>query len=263
MEAEAACSSVTLWVSKSKTRRVGRPVVVARAEATRTELAISVAAARSRLDPTIQTSVLNTYSLRCDWELIVRDAAETDPDLRALALYRLGRKAEAVAAWPGMPDNVAPVMKLWNDTLVAHLSDAPEARGLTERLATFDVDDLPAVAGLAAQLGDRQRRQRKGEGGAGLRRHKAVGMARIGETGDDGAHQGGQGGEQAGMGPLATGPAAAETGREARGHMAVERCLAQDLEPRAACLVDAGFAHGAVPRKKRLPRRDRRVTALP
>ena len=57
-----------------------------------------------RLDPTIQTSVLNTYSLRCDWEQIVRDAAETDPDLTALALYRLGRKAEALAAWPGMPE---------------------------------------------------------------------------------------------------------------------------------------------------------------
>ena len=110
-----------------------------------------------RLDPTIQTSVLNTYSLRCDWERIVRDAAEADPDLRALALYRLGRKAEALAAWPGMPDNVAPVMKLWNDTLVAHLSDAPEARGLTERLATFgswnDPEGAMAQAVILSRLG--------------------------------------------------------------------------------------------------------------
>ena len=52
-----------------------------------------------------------------------------------------------------------------------------------EGLAAFDVDDLPAVAGLAAQLGDRQRRQRKGEGGAGLRRREAVGMARSAKPG--------------------------------------------------------------------------------
>jgi serine/threonine protein kinase/tetratricopeptide (TPR) repeat protein len=110
-----------------------------------------------RLDPTIQTSVLNTYSLRGDWEQIVRDAAESDPDLRALALYRLGRKAEAVAAWPGMPDNVSPVMKLWNDTLVAYLSDAPEARGLTERLSTFgawnDPEGAMAQAVILSRLG--------------------------------------------------------------------------------------------------------------
>jgi len=51
-----------------------------------------------------------------DWERIVREAVETDSDLRALALYRLGRKAEALAAWPGMPDGVIasmPLLESW------------------------------------------------------------------------------------------------------------------------------------------------------
>ena len=34
-----------------------------------------------RLDPTIQTSVLNTYSLQCDWERIVREAPDVDRDI--------------------------------------------------------------------------------------------------------------------------------------------------------------------------------------
>jgi serine/threonine protein kinase/tetratricopeptide (TPR) repeat protein len=110
-----------------------------------------------RLDPTIQTSVLNTYSLQCDWERIVREAAELDPDLRALALYRLGRKAEAVAAWPGMPDGVPPVMKLWNDTIVACLSDAPDALNLIERLVSFgswnDPEGYMAQAVILSRLG--------------------------------------------------------------------------------------------------------------
>lgn len=88
-----------------------------------------------RLDPTIQTSVLNTYNLQLDWERIVREAGVLDPDVAALALYRLGRKAEALAAWSGVPPNATPLMKLWDETIVACFNDAPEARELGERLA--------------------------------------------------------------------------------------------------------------------------------
>jgi len=110
-----------------------------------------------RLDPTIQTSVLNTYSLQLDWERIVREAGEIDHDISALALYRLGRKAEARAAWPGVPANASPLMKLWDDTIVACLAEAPNARDLTERLAAHgswgDPEGYVAQAIVLSRLG--------------------------------------------------------------------------------------------------------------
>ncbi|MGE0360119.1 MAG: protein kinase [Vicinamibacterales bacterium] len=114
-----------------------------------------------RLDPTIQTSVLNTYSLQLDWERIVREADEIDYDISALALYRLGRKAEAVAAWPGVPADATPLLKLWDETLVACLSDAPNARALTERLADHgswgDPEGSLVQATVLSRLGSHER----------------------------------------------------------------------------------------------------------
>ena len=44
---------------------------------------------------------------------------DVDRDITALALYRMGRKAEALAAWPGMPFDASPAMKLWDDSIRA------------------------------------------------------------------------------------------------------------------------------------------------
>jgi serine/threonine protein kinase/tetratricopeptide (TPR) repeat protein len=85
-----------------------------------------------RLDPTIRTSVLNTYAALGDYERVVRDSDEGDPDSRALALYRTGRKAEALAAWQGLGPDAPPTMKAWDRMIVACLSEAPEARALAE-----------------------------------------------------------------------------------------------------------------------------------
>jgi hypothetical protein len=110
-----------------------------------------------RLDPNIQTSVLNTYSLQLDWERIVREAGALDPDVAALALFRLGRKAEARAAWTGVPPNATPLMKLWDETIVACFNDAPNARELSERLAAFgtwgDPEGYLTLALMLSRLG--------------------------------------------------------------------------------------------------------------
>ena len=87
-----------------------------------------------RLDPNIQTSVLNTYAALGDYERIVRESEAGDPDSRALALYRTGRKAEALAAWQGLGPNATPMLKAWDEMIVACLSDAPEAREIAERV---------------------------------------------------------------------------------------------------------------------------------
>ncbi len=87
-----------------------------------------------RLDPTIRTSVLNTYAALGDYERIVRDSDPGDPDSRALALHRTGRKAEALAAWQGLGPDAPPTMKAWDRMIVACLSEAPEARALAEEI---------------------------------------------------------------------------------------------------------------------------------
>ncbi|MGE0121839.1 MAG: protein kinase [Vicinamibacterales bacterium] len=115
-----------------------------------------------RLDPTIQTSVMNTYSLQLDWERIVREATANeaggiDHDISAMALYRLGRKDEALAAWPGVPADATPMMRLWDQTVVACLTEAPDARELTERLAGYgswgDPEGYVAQAIVLSRLG--------------------------------------------------------------------------------------------------------------
>ncbi|MGE3175963.1 MAG: protein kinase [Vicinamibacterales bacterium] len=110
-----------------------------------------------RLDPTIQTSVLNTYSLQLDWDRIVREAPEIDHDILAMALYRTDRKAEALASWRGVPEDATPMMKLWDETIVACLTEAPDARDLTERLAGYgswgDPEGYIAQAIILSRLG--------------------------------------------------------------------------------------------------------------
>jgi TolB-like protein len=88
-----------------------------------------------RLDPNIQTSVLNTYGLLGDFERMVREAPPGESDMKALALFRLGRKEEALAAWRAQPIGDAPMVKAWDEMIVAVLTEAPTARALTEQLA--------------------------------------------------------------------------------------------------------------------------------
>jgi non-specific serine/threonine protein kinase len=88
-----------------------------------------------RLDPNIQTSVLNTYGLLGDFERVVREAPPREPDTKALALYRLGRKEEALAAWRAQPIGEMPMVKAWDEMIVAVLTEAPNALALTEQLA--------------------------------------------------------------------------------------------------------------------------------
>ena len=100
-------------------------------------LAASVAAHEEarRLNPNIQTSVLNTYSLLGDFERMVREAPPGEADMKALALFRLGRKEEALAAWRAQSIGEAPMVKRWDEMIVAVLTEAPNARALAEQLA--------------------------------------------------------------------------------------------------------------------------------
>jgi non-specific serine/threonine protein kinase len=99
-------------------------------------LAASVAAhdEARRLDPTIRTSVHNTYMLVGDYERLARDVAADDPELGAMALYRLGRRTEAAAVWRISASDAPPQMKAWDDLMVACFTDAPNAREIAERV---------------------------------------------------------------------------------------------------------------------------------
>ena len=85
-----------------------------------------------RLDPGIPTSVINTYLMLADYERILR-IEDNDPDSKVMALYRLGRREEALASWhrPG-PDAPA-TYKAWDEMIVACLTDGPGAREAAER----------------------------------------------------------------------------------------------------------------------------------
>jgi TolB-like protein/tetratricopeptide (TPR) repeat protein len=86
-----------------------------------------------RLDPTISTSVTNSFFLMGDFERVLREAPVNDSDLVSMALYRLGRKAEALAKWRPVPADGPSMAKDWDEVMVACLSDAPGARELAER----------------------------------------------------------------------------------------------------------------------------------
>ena len=50
-----------------------------------------------------------------------------------MALYRLGRREEALAAWQRAPADAPPTYKAWDEMIVACLSDGPGAREAAER----------------------------------------------------------------------------------------------------------------------------------
>jgi len=85
-----------------------------------------------RLDPTIPTSVTNTYQMLGDYEQILRFTEAEDADGKVMALYRLGRRDEALAAWQRPPDDAPPTYKAWDRMIVACLTDAPDAREVAE-----------------------------------------------------------------------------------------------------------------------------------
>jgi serine/threonine protein kinase len=89
-----------------------------------------------RLDPTVPTSVINTYLILGDFERVLRTDDGGDPDSKAMALYRLGRREEAVASWQRAPSDAPPTYKAWDEMIVACLSDAPGAREAAERAVT-------------------------------------------------------------------------------------------------------------------------------
>jgi serine/threonine protein kinase/tetratricopeptide (TPR) repeat protein len=86
-----------------------------------------------RLDPRIPTSVVNAYLMLGDYERILRIDEGGDPDSKVLALYRLGRPEEALAAWQRPPADAPPTYKAWDEMMVACLSGGPGAREAAER----------------------------------------------------------------------------------------------------------------------------------
>jgi TolB-like protein len=85
-----------------------------------------------RLDPTIPTSVSNTFLMLGDYERILR-LDDVDVENKVMALYRLGRRDEALAAWRRAAEDAPPTLKAWDEMLVACLTDAPNAREVAER----------------------------------------------------------------------------------------------------------------------------------
>jgi TolB-like protein/tetratricopeptide (TPR) repeat protein len=85
-----------------------------------------------RLDPTIPTSVINSYQMLGQYDQVLRITETGDTDGRVMALYRLNRRDEALAAWPGAPPDAPPTYKAWDRMIVACLSDAPDAREVAE-----------------------------------------------------------------------------------------------------------------------------------
>lgn len=92
-----------------------------------------------RLDPHIQTSVHNTYAALGDHERILRDPDLRDSDVRGVALYRAGRREEALAVWEGPGPDATPMLKAWSEMIVACLKEAPEARALAEQVFTHSM----------------------------------------------------------------------------------------------------------------------------
>ena len=110
-----------------------------------------------RLDPTIPTSVTNTYQMLGDYEHILRIAA--DPEDKVMSLYRLGRREEALAAWRGAPADAPPTFKAWDRMIVACLSEAPDAREIAEeavaRMNWSDPEGYMSAGIILARLGSR------------------------------------------------------------------------------------------------------------
>jgi serine/threonine protein kinase/tetratricopeptide (TPR) repeat protein len=112
-----------------------------------------------RLDPTVPTSVINSYQMLGDYEHVLRLAESGDPDGKVLALYRLGRREEALASWQGAPADAPPTYKAWDRMIVACLSEAPDARDIAEaavgQMTWSDPEGYMSGAIILAHLGSR------------------------------------------------------------------------------------------------------------
>ena len=112
-----------------------------------------------RLDPTIPTSVINSYQMLGDYEHMLRIADPADPDGKVMALYRLGRRDEALATWQGAPADAPPTFKAWDRMIVACLSDAADAREVAEaavgQMTWSDPEGYMSAALILARLGSR------------------------------------------------------------------------------------------------------------
>ena len=113
-----------------------------------------------RLDPTVPTSVINSYQMLGDYEHILRITDAGDPDSRVMALYRVGRRDEALAAWQGAPPDAPPTYKAWDRMIVACLSDAPDAREVAEsavrQMNWSDPEGYMSGAIILAHLGSHE-----------------------------------------------------------------------------------------------------------
>ena len=109
-----------------------------------------------RLDPTVPTSVTNTYQMLGDYEQVLR-IAETGDDGKVMALYRLGRRDEALAGWQGAPADAPATFKAWDRMIVACLSQASDAREVAEaavgQMSWSDPEGYMSGAIILARLG--------------------------------------------------------------------------------------------------------------
>jgi len=109
-----------------------------------------------RLDPAVPTSVLSTYMLQGDFERVLRQP-DVDAEVRAMALFRLGRVDEARLLWQPVGPDAPPTLKAWDDLIVAAMSDAPDARQRAEdaagRLKWNDPEGYTTGAILVCRLG--------------------------------------------------------------------------------------------------------------
>ena len=77
--------------------------------------------------------MINAYLMLGDYERILRIEKTDDPDSKVMALYRLGRREEALAAWQRAPADAPATYKAWDEMMVACLTDGPGAREAAER----------------------------------------------------------------------------------------------------------------------------------
>lgn len=113
-----------------------------------------------RLDPTIPTSVVNTYQMLGHFERILRPGTDTDPDVQVMALYRLDRRDEALRLWQRAPADAPPTYKAWDEIIVACLTDAANARevaeGAVSRMTWTDPEGFATGATVLCRLGSHE-----------------------------------------------------------------------------------------------------------
>ncbi len=105
-----------------------------------------------RLDPTIRTSVFNTRMQLGEYERVVREVSADDPEMAAMALYRLGRGAEAATLWRRSPPEAPAALRAWDDMVMALYASAPEARALAEQMLDRRLWDDPEGMTMGSAL---------------------------------------------------------------------------------------------------------------